>query len=87
MFDFMRRHCLQVLAPGTEFVCHRKLTLLLPLQDPHVNAFFRQCQKREKDMSQSPTSSFVRACKVTCHADSLVSRGKKTGKENLFLTE
>ncbi|XP_070241917.1 dedicator of cytokinesis protein 10 isoform X3 [Bos mutus] len=32
-------------------------------QDPHVNAFFRQCQKREKDMSQSPTSNFVRSCK------------------------
>ncbi|XP_066201084.1 dedicator of cytokinesis protein 10 isoform X5 [Saccopteryx leptura] len=32
-------------------------------QDPHVNAFFRQCQKREKDMSQSPTSHFVRSCK------------------------
>ncbi|XP_073927962.1 dedicator of cytokinesis protein 10 isoform X10 [Castor canadensis] len=32
-------------------------------QDPHVNAFFQQCQKREKDMSQSPTSSFVRSCK------------------------
>ncbi|XP_019301316.2 dedicator of cytokinesis protein 10 isoform X8 [Panthera pardus] len=32
-------------------------------QDPHVNAFFRQCQKREKDMSQSPTSNFIRSCK------------------------
>ncbi|XP_020930470.1 dedicator of cytokinesis protein 10 isoform X28 [Sus scrofa] len=32
-------------------------------QDPHVNEFFRQCQKREKDMSQSPTSNFVRSCK------------------------
>ncbi|XP_066135239.1 dedicator of cytokinesis protein 10 isoform X4 [Saccopteryx bilineata] len=32
-------------------------------QDPHVNAFFRQCQKREKDMSQSPTSHFIRSCK------------------------
>ncbi|XP_032336262.1 dedicator of cytokinesis protein 10 isoform X17 [Camelus ferus] len=32
-------------------------------QDPHVNTFFRQCQKREKDMSQSPTSNFVRSCK------------------------
>ncbi|XP_006890382.1 PREDICTED: dedicator of cytokinesis protein 10 [Elephantulus edwardii] len=32
-------------------------------QDPHVNTFFRQCQKREKDMSQSPTSNFIRSCK------------------------
>ncbi|GAB5576046.1 dedicator of cytokinesis protein 10 isoform X11 [Prionailurus iriomotensis] len=32
-------------------------------QDPHVNAFFRQCQKREKDVSQSPTSNFIRSCK------------------------
>uniref|UniRef100_F7HUS2 Dedicator of cytokinesis 10 n=1 Tax=Callithrix jacchus TaxID=9483 RepID=F7HUS2_CALJA len=32
-------------------------------QDPHVNAFFQECQKREKDMSQSPTSNFVRSCK------------------------
>ncbi|MBZ3878923.1 Dedicator of cytokinesis protein 10 [Sciurus carolinensis] len=32
-------------------------------QDPHVNAFFQQCQKREKDMSQSPTSNFIRSCK------------------------
>ncbi|XP_053453574.1 dedicator of cytokinesis protein 10 isoform X9 [Nycticebus coucang] len=32
-------------------------------QDPHVNAFFQQCQKREKDMSQSPTSSFILSCK------------------------
>ncbi|XP_054976226.1 dedicator of cytokinesis protein 10 isoform X8 [Sorex araneus] len=32
-------------------------------QDPHVNEFFRQCQKREKDMSQSPTSKFIRSCK------------------------
>ncbi|XP_045415052.1 dedicator of cytokinesis protein 10 isoform X6 [Lemur catta] len=32
-------------------------------QDPHVNAFFQQCQKREKDMSQSPTSNFILSCK------------------------
>ncbi|XP_073074146.1 dedicator of cytokinesis protein 10 isoform X5 [Manis javanica] len=32
-------------------------------QDAHVNAFFRQCQKRQKDMSRSPTSNFVRSCK------------------------
>ncbi|KAF3824091.1 hypothetical protein GH733_008376 [Mirounga leonina] len=32
-------------------------------QDPRVNAFFQQCQKREKDMSQSPTSNFIRSCK------------------------
>ncbi|XP_056663122.1 dedicator of cytokinesis protein 10 isoform X4 [Monodelphis domestica] len=32
-------------------------------QDPYVNTFFQQCQKREKDMSQPPTSSFVLSCK------------------------
>ncbi|XP_045150675.1 dedicator of cytokinesis protein 10 [Echinops telfairi] len=32
-------------------------------QDPHVNTFFKQCQKREKDMSRSPSSNFVRSCK------------------------
>ncbi|XP_077011409.1 dedicator of cytokinesis protein 10 isoform X12 [Tamandua tetradactyla] len=32
-------------------------------QDPNVNTFFQQCQKREKDMSQSPTSNFIRSCK------------------------
>ncbi|XP_064142696.1 dedicator of cytokinesis protein 10 isoform X7 [Loxodonta africana] len=32
-------------------------------QDPHVNTFFKECQKREKDMSQSPTSNFIRSCK------------------------
>ncbi|XP_058156020.1 dedicator of cytokinesis protein 10 isoform X13 [Dasypus novemcinctus] len=32
-------------------------------QDPNVNAFFQQCQKREKDMSQSPTSNFILSCK------------------------
>ncbi|XP_076771052.1 dedicator of cytokinesis protein 10 isoform X10 [Arvicanthis niloticus] len=42
-------------------------------QDPHVNAFFRQCQKREKDMSQSPTSSFVRACKNLLNVDKIQS--------------
>ncbi|XP_030108464.1 dedicator of cytokinesis protein 10 isoform X20 [Mus musculus] len=42
-------------------------------QDPHVNAFFRQCQKREKDMSQSPTSSFVRACKNLLNVDKIHS--------------
>ena len=45
-------------------------TVFLLFQDPHVNAFFQQCQKREKDMSQSPTSNFVRSCKVTWHANS-----------------
>ncbi|XP_055976893.1 dedicator of cytokinesis protein 10 isoform X8 [Sorex fumeus] len=32
-------------------------------QDPYVNEFFQQCQKREKDMSESPTSKFIRSCK------------------------
>ncbi|KAL6052575.1 hypothetical protein STEG23_025325, partial [Scotinomys teguina] len=42
-------------------------------QDPHVNAFFHQCQKREKDMSQSPTSSFVLACKNLLNVDRIHS--------------
>uniref|UniRef100_A0A8C6QHS5 Dedicator of cytokinesis 10 n=1 Tax=Nannospalax galili TaxID=1026970 RepID=A0A8C6QHS5_NANGA len=42
-------------------------------QDPHVNAFFHQCQKREKDMSQSPTSSFVRACKNLLNVEKIHS--------------
>ncbi|XP_068960642.1 dedicator of cytokinesis protein 10 isoform X1 [Petaurus breviceps papuanus] len=32
-------------------------------QDPYVNTFFQQCQKRENDMSQPPTSNFVLSCK------------------------
>uniref|UniRef100_A0A8C2V7T6 Dedicator of cytokinesis 10 n=1 Tax=Chinchilla lanigera TaxID=34839 RepID=A0A8C2V7T6_CHILA len=40
-------------------------------QDPHVNAFFQQCQKREKDMSQSPTSNFVRSCKNLLNVDKI----------------
>uniref|UniRef100_A0A286XFM1 Dedicator of cytokinesis 10 n=1 Tax=Cavia porcellus TaxID=10141 RepID=A0A286XFM1_CAVPO len=40
-------------------------------QDPHVNAFFHQCQKREKDMSQSPTSNFVRSCKNLLNVDKI----------------
>ncbi|XP_023595875.1 dedicator of cytokinesis protein 10 isoform X4 [Trichechus manatus latirostris] len=32
-------------------------------QDPHVNEFFKQCQEREKDTSQSPTSNFILSCK------------------------
>ncbi|XP_012977824.2 dedicator of cytokinesis protein 10 isoform X12 [Mesocricetus auratus] len=42
-------------------------------QDPYVNAFFHQCQKREKDMSQSPTSSFVQACKNLLNVDKIHS--------------
>ncbi|XP_075808137.1 dedicator of cytokinesis protein 10 isoform X16 [Microtus pennsylvanicus] len=42
-------------------------------QDPHVNAFFHQCQKREKDMSQSPTSGFVLACKNLLNVDKIHS--------------
>ncbi|XP_012583037.1 PREDICTED: dedicator of cytokinesis protein 10 isoform X2 [Condylura cristata] len=40
-------------------------------QDPHVNAFFRQCQKREKDLSQSPTSNFVRSCKSLLNVEKI----------------
>ncbi|MFT7803755.1 dedicator of cytokinesis protein 10 isoform X2 [Arapaima gigas] len=28
-------------------------------QDPHLNRFFQQCQKRETDLSQLPTSNFI----------------------------
>ncbi|XP_010610084.1 dedicator of cytokinesis protein 10 isoform X9 [Fukomys damarensis] len=40
-------------------------------QDPHVNAFFQQCQTREKDMSESPTSNFVRSCKNLLNVDKI----------------
>ncbi|XP_012920973.1 dedicator of cytokinesis protein 10 isoform X8 [Heterocephalus glaber] len=40
-------------------------------QDPHVNAFFQQCQKREKDMSQSPTSNFILSCKNLLNVDKI----------------
>lgn len=53
-----------------QLMCKKKSILFLLFQDPHVNAFFQQCQKREKDMSQSPTSNFVRSCKVTWRANS-----------------
>ncbi|XP_074859911.1 dedicator of cytokinesis protein 10 isoform X1 [Carettochelys insculpta] len=32
-------------------------------QDPYLNTFFQQCQKREEDLSQPPTSSFITSCK------------------------
>uniref|UniRef100_A0A8C8RDL3 Dedicator of cytokinesis 10 n=1 Tax=Pelusios castaneus TaxID=367368 RepID=A0A8C8RDL3_9SAUR len=32
-------------------------------QDPYLNTFFQQCQKREMELSQPPTSSFVMSCK------------------------
>uniref|UniRef100_A0A8D0FP57 Dedicator of cytokinesis 10 n=1 Tax=Strix occidentalis caurina TaxID=311401 RepID=A0A8D0FP57_STROC len=32
-------------------------------QDPHLNKFFHQCQEREKDLSQPPTSNFINSCK------------------------
>uniref|UniRef100_A0A663N6D6 Dedicator of cytokinesis 10 n=1 Tax=Athene cunicularia TaxID=194338 RepID=A0A663N6D6_ATHCN len=32
-------------------------------QDPHLNNFFHQCQEREKDPSQPPTSNFINSCK------------------------
>lgn len=34
------------------------------LQDPHLNRFFQQCQKREADLSQPPTSNFLNCLKV-----------------------
>uniref|UniRef100_A0A8C5P454 Dedicator of cytokinesis 10 n=1 Tax=Jaculus jaculus TaxID=51337 RepID=A0A8C5P454_JACJA len=42
-------------------------------QDPRVNVFFQQCQKREKDMSRSPTSSFIRACKNLLNVEKIHS--------------
>uniref|UniRef100_A0A673IG85 Dedicator of cytokinesis 10 n=1 Tax=Sinocyclocheilus rhinocerous TaxID=307959 RepID=A0A673IG85_9TELE len=32
-------------------------------QDPHLNRFFQQCQKREADLSQAPTSNFLNCLK------------------------
>lgn len=32
-------------------------------QDPHLNRFFQQCQKREVDLSQPPTSNFLNCLK------------------------
>uniref|UniRef100_A0AAY5L4U1 Dedicator of cytokinesis 10 n=1 Tax=Esox lucius TaxID=8010 RepID=A0AAY5L4U1_ESOLU len=32
-------------------------------QDPHLNRFFQQCQKREMDLSQPPTSNFLNCLK------------------------
>ncbi|XP_068441305.1 dedicator of cytokinesis protein 10 isoform X4 [Clinocottus analis] len=32
-------------------------------QDPHLNRFFQQCQKREPDLSQPPTSNFLNSLK------------------------
>ncbi|XP_016088269.1 dedicator of cytokinesis protein 10 [Sinocyclocheilus grahami] len=32
-------------------------------QDPHLNHFFQQCQKREADLSQAPTSNFLNCLK------------------------
>uniref|UniRef100_A0A8B9VV94 Dedicator of cytokinesis 10 n=1 Tax=Anas zonorhyncha TaxID=75864 RepID=A0A8B9VV94_9AVES len=32
-------------------------------QDPYLNNFFHQCQEREKDFSQPPTSNFINSCK------------------------
>uniref|UniRef100_A0A671M9Z3 Dedicator of cytokinesis protein 10-like n=1 Tax=Sinocyclocheilus anshuiensis TaxID=1608454 RepID=A0A671M9Z3_9TELE len=34
-------------------------------QDPHLNRFFQQCQKREADLSQAPTSNFLNCLKVS----------------------
>ena len=78
---FLVKHLTQVICPAegltshhhdyyTAYVSSKKSILFLLFQDPHVNAFFQQCQKREKDMSQSPTSNFIRSCKVTWHTNS-----------------
>nr|XP_060623858.1 dedicator of cytokinesis protein 10 isoform X9 [Anolis sagrei ordinatus] len=32
-------------------------------QDPYLNRFFQQCQKRNRDLSQPPTSNFIISCK------------------------
>nr|XP_033814570.1 dedicator of cytokinesis protein 10 isoform X3 [Geotrypetes seraphini] len=32
-------------------------------QDPYLNRFFQQCEKREKDLLQPPSSDFITACK------------------------
>uniref|UniRef100_A0A674CAT7 Dedicator of cytokinesis 10 n=1 Tax=Salmo trutta TaxID=8032 RepID=A0A674CAT7_SALTR len=32
-------------------------------RDPHLNRFFQQCQKRDADLSQSPTSNFLNCLK------------------------
>ncbi|XP_009578241.1 PREDICTED: dedicator of cytokinesis protein 10, partial [Fulmarus glacialis] len=32
-------------------------------QDPYLNNFFHQCQEREKNLSQPPTSNFINSCK------------------------
>ncbi|XP_067306119.1 dedicator of cytokinesis protein 10 isoform X5 [Pseudorasbora parva] len=32
-------------------------------QDPHLNRFFQQCQKREADLAQPPTSNFLNCLK------------------------
>lgn len=38
--------------------------LCSPGQDPHLNRFFQQCQKRELDLSLPPTSNFLNCLKV-----------------------
>lgn len=37
-------------------------------QDPHLNRFFQQCQKRELDLSLPPTSNFLNCLKVNTKA-------------------
>ncbi|KAJ6669308.1 hypothetical protein lerEdw1_008117 [Lerista edwardsae] len=32
-------------------------------QDPYLNKFFQQCQRRNRDLSQPPTSNFIISCK------------------------
>ncbi|XP_020648249.3 dedicator of cytokinesis protein 10 isoform X1 [Pogona vitticeps] len=32
-------------------------------QNPYLNRFFQQCQKRNRDLSQPPTSNFIISCK------------------------
>lgn len=42
-------------------------------QDPHLNRFFQQCQKRELDLSLPPTSNFLNCLKVRENAKSVVT--------------
>ena len=43
-----------------------------PQQDPHLNRFFQQCQKRELDLSLPPTSTFLSCLKVSSKRDPLL---------------
>ncbi|KAI1893735.1 hypothetical protein AGOR_G00126740 [Albula goreensis] len=43
-------------------VCTQVLSTVYT-QDPHLNRFFQECQKRESDLSQPPTSNFLNCLK------------------------